>query len=380
MPTVAQTYGLTPAKLDALARELTDLRAEVASQLGAADVAYIRRLIRIQRWSEVGGRASLFLGFLPPFWVAGVAALSLSKILDNMEIGHNVLHGQYDWTKDPALSSTDFEWDSSCPAKGWQHYHNYLHHTFTNITEKDRDLGYGVIRISGEKPWTPANLGNPLYALGLALIFDHGIMLHDVDFGHVRAGKKSWAEAKQSLKNGMRKSGTLAFRDYIMWPAFTGPLFLSTLLADAVANVVRNLWAFIIIFCGHFPSGVLEFTEEECENESKGHWYFRQILGSGNIRGSRLFHIMSGNLSYQIEHHLFPDIPARRYQQIAPQVREMCQRYGIPYNSGGLTRQFGSVVGKIFRYALPGRTKPVVKVPSGPSGLDRADLMAAEAA
>jgi NADPH-dependent stearoyl-CoA 9-desaturase len=380
VPTLAETYDLTPAKLDALAREITELRAEVASQLGAADVAYIRRLIRIQRWSEVGGRASLFLGFLPPFWVAGVAALSLSKILDNMEIGHNVLHGQYDWTKDPALSSTDFEWDSSCPAKGWQHYHNYLHHTFTNITEKDRDLGYGVIRISAEKPWTPANLGNPLYALGLALIFDHGIMLHDVDFGHVRAGKKSWDEAKQSLKNGMRKSGTLAFRDYIMWPAFTGPLFLSTLLADAVANVVRNLWAFIIIFCGHFPGGVLEFTEEECENESKGHWYFRQILGSGNIRGSRLFHIMSGNLSYQIEHHLFPDIPARRYQQIAPQVREICQRYGIPYNTGGLTRQFGSVIGKIFRYALPGRAKPVMKVPSGPSGRDRAELIAAEAA
>jgi NADPH-dependent stearoyl-CoA 9-desaturase len=377
MTTVAQAHGLTPAKLDALERELTDLRAEIASQLGAEDVAYIRRLIRIQRWSEVGGRASLFLGFLPPFWIAGVAALSLSKILDNMEIGHNVLHGQYDWTKDPALSSTDFEWDSSCPAKGWQHYHNYLHHTFTNITEKDRDLGYGVIRISAEKPWTPANLGNPLYALGLALIFDHGIMLHDVDFGHVRAGKKSWEEAKQSLKNGLRKSGTLAFRDYIMWPAFTGPLFLSTLLADALANVVRNVWSFIIIFCGHFPSGVLEFTEEECENESKGHWYFRQILGSGNIRGSRLFHIMSGNLSYQIEHHLFPDIPARRYQQIAPQVRDICQRYGIPYNTGGLTRQFGSVIGKIFRYAMPGRRKPVVPAPSGTPRQDSSELMAA---
>src|SRR6202167_6401601 len=127
MTTVAQAHNLSAAQLDALERELEDLRAEVAAQLGAPDVAYIRRLIKIQRWSEIVGRASLFLGFLPPFWVAGVAALSLSKILDNMEIGHNVLHGQYDWTKDPALSSTDFEWDSSCPAKGWQHYHNYLH-------------------------------------------------------------------------------------------------------------------------------------------------------------------------------------------------------------------------------------------------------------
>ena len=377
MTTVAQAHGLTADQLDALAHELEALRADVAAQLGAEDVAYIRRLIRVQRWAEVGGRASLFLGFLPPFWLAGAAALSLSKILDNMEIGHNVLHGQYDWTKDPALSSTSFEWDSSCPAKGWQHYHNYLHHTFTNITEKDRDLGYGVIRISGETEWSPANLGNPLYALGLALIFDWGIMFHDVDLGHVRKGKKPWAEAKLSLKNGLRKSGQLAFRDYVMWPALTGPLFLSTLAADALANVVRNVWSFIIIFCGHFPSGALEFTEEECEGESKGHWYFRQVLGSANISGNRLFHIMCGNLSFQIEHHLFPDIPARRYQQIAPQVREICQRYGIPYNTGRLSRQFGSVIAKIFRFALPGRSKGAAPAPPGEPSRPPRQLVAA---
>jgi fatty acid desaturase len=162
-----------------------------------------------------------------------------------------------------------------------------------------------------------------------------------------------------------------------MWPAFTGPLFLTTLAANAVANVVRNIWAFIIIFCGHFPKGTVEFTEEECEGESKGHWYFRQMLGSANISGRGLFHIMSGNLSFQIEHHLYPDIPARRYQQIAPQVREICQRYGIPYNSGRLSRQFGSTVWKIFRFALPGRsTRRHVDTPQTPE--DRpAHLLAA---
>jgi linoleoyl-CoA desaturase len=366
MTTVAEAHGLTPVQLDALEVELEALRARVVSQLGAEDVRYIRRVIRVQRWSEIIGRASLFLGFLPPFWLTGVGALSLSKILDNMEIGHNILHGQYDWTNDPALSSTDFEWDSSCPAKGWQRYHNYQHHTFTNITGKDRDLGYSVIRISDETPWSPANLGNPLYALGLAAIFDHGIMLHDVDVAQVREGKRPWEDAKPALRAGLKKSARLAFRDYIMWPAFTGPLFLLTLAANALANLIRNLWAFIIIFCGHFPSGVLEFTEAECEGESKGHWYFRQMLGSGNITGGRLFHIMSGNLSFQIEHHLFPDLPARRYQQIAPEVREICQRYGIPYNTGRLSRQFGSVIFKIFRFALPSRRTRTGSVPPAP--------------
>lgn len=374
MPTVADLHGLTPAKLDDLAREFDALRADVVADLGTADVTYIRRLIRLQRWSEVGGRASLFLGFLPPFWLAGVAGLSLSKILDNMEIGHNVLHGQYDWTHDPALASTTFEWDSSCPAKGWQRYHNYAHHTFTNITGKDRDLGYSVIRINPDAPWRPANLGNPFYALGLAFIFDQGIMLHDADFGLVKQGLKTKEEATASFKAGLRKTGKVSFRDYVMWPAFTGPLFLLTLAANALANVIRNLWAFIIIFCGHFPSGVLEFTEEECENESKGHWYFRQVLGSGNISGNRVFHVMTGNLSYQIEHHLFPDIPSRRYRHIAPQVRDICERYGIPYNTGRLSRQFGSVVWKIIRCALPRRRRAQVDTAPPP---ERIELLAA---
>ena len=90
---------------------------------------------------------------------------------------------------------------------------------------------------------------------------------------------------------------------------------------------MRNIWAYSIIFCGHFPTGVATFTEEETRGrDRRGHWYIRQMLGSANITGGKLFHIMSGNLSHQIEHHLFPDLPARRYPQIAAEVREICAR------------------------------------------------------
>ena len=113
----------------------------------------------------------------------------------------------------------------------------------------------------------------------------------------------------------------------------------------------------MIIFCGHFPDGTQEFTEEETENETRGQWYFRQLLGSANLTGGKLFHLMSGNLSHQIEHHLFPDIPAHRYAEISAEVREICERYGIPYNAGPLTKQFGSVVRKIVKLALPERIR-----------------------
>ena len=93
-----------------------------------------------------------------------MARLSLSKILDNMEIGHNVMHGQYDWMGDPGLNSRMYEWDNVCPSDQWKYSHNYIHHTYTNILGKDRDIGYGILRMDEDQPWQPYYLGNPLYA------------------------------------------------------------------------------------------------------------------------------------------------------------------------------------------------------------------------
>jgi linoleoyl-CoA desaturase len=354
MTTTAEAYGLSTEALDALGRELDTLREQAMADRGARDVDYIRRVIRWQRGLELTGRASLVLGWLPPFWLLGAGALSISKILDNMEIGHNVMHGQYDWTRDPALASKDFEWDTACPADQWRHSHNYLHHTYTNVHGKDRDIGYAVLRVSPDQKWTPAALGNPIYATLLAMFFQYGVMMHDVEIERLRKGEKTWGEAKATLVSGLRKSGKQGLKDYVLWPALTGPSFIPAVLASATANLARNLWSFTIIFCGHFPAGVHEFSAEECENESRGHWYFRQALGSANLTGSKLFHLLTGNLSHQIEHHLYPDLPAHRYPEIAPQVREICERYGLPYNTGRLSKQFGTVVGKILRYALPG--------------------------
>src|ERR1700716_668783 len=106
---------LTDEQVEERGRELDELRNRVRADLGERDAEYIRRIIGVQRGLEIGGRGLLFIGFLPPAWLGGVAALSLSKILDNMEIGHNVMHGQYDWMKDPGLDSKAFEWDTACP-------------------------------------------------------------------------------------------------------------------------------------------------------------------------------------------------------------------------------------------------------------------------
>jgi len=344
---------LTSEQLEAFGEELDAIRARVVADLGERDADYIGRVIRVQRGLEVAGRGLLFVGFLPPAWFAGTAALSLSKILDNMEIGHNVMHGQYDWMKDPQLNGKTFEWDTVCPADQWRHSHNYMHHTYTNIVGKDRDIGYAVVRVSEQQPWSVSSLGNPLYAALLATFFQYGVALHDLETERIATGEITLSERREMAEAVWRKVRAQTLKDYVFFPLLSGPSFPLVLAGNATANLVRNLWAFTIIFCGHFPDGTLEFTEDEAENETRGEWYYRQLLGSANLSGSKLFHVLAGNLSHQIEHHLFPDLPAHRYAEISVEVREICNRFAIPYNSGPLRTQFGSVVGKIVKLALP---------------------------
>ncbi|OMC32667.1 fatty acid desaturase [Mycobacterium sp. GA-1841] len=350
-----KTYTLTPEQFEEFGRELDTIRERTLADLGERDATYIRDIIKMQRKLEVGGRALLFL---PPAWPVGTVMLGLSKILDNMEIGHNVMHGQYDWMGDPALRGQNFEWDSACPSNQWRHSHNYMHHTYTNIVDMDRDIGYGILRMSEDQKWSPYYLGNPLYAFLLMVFFQYGVALHELETERIRSGEIRLRDKKDMLREMWAKVRKQTVKDYVAFPLLAGPFAPFVFAGNMTANLMRNVWSYTIIFCGHFPEGTHEFTIEETQNETRGQWYFRQLLGSANLSGGKWFHIFSGNLSFQIEHHLFPDIPAHRYAEISGEVKEICQRYGLPYNSGPIHKQFASVVRKIVRLAFPWGGKP----------------------
>jgi linoleoyl-CoA desaturase len=338
----------------------------------------------------------------------GTAGLSLAKILENMEIGHNVMHGQWDWMNDPVINSSSWDWDSASTAEAWKHSHNYIHHTYTNIRGKDKDLGYEIMRIDPHQKWHPVYLLQPFYNIVLAAFFEWGVASHDLDFDAIRKGEKSKEKVRRELKGMAVKGRTQIVKDYIAFPVLSGLLntgfdlalaaagverddgksrrrrikekvrrpdlvrqlverksfrqpFKSTLSADFTANIVRNVWAYGIIFCGHFPDQTYTFSQEETEDESRGARHVRQLLGAANIEGGPLFHVISGNLGYQVEHHLYPDMPSTRYGEIAPRVREICERYELPYNTGPLWKQLGMVQRTILRLAFPGgkpRPKP----------------------
>jgi NADPH-dependent stearoyl-CoA 9-desaturase len=270
-----------------------------------------------------------------------------------MEIGHNVMHGQWDWMNDPEIHSSNWEWDTAQPAEQWKHSHNYIHHQFTNVLGHDNDIGYGVLRMAREQRWHPVNIGQPVYNAMLALLFQWGVALHDLDLEAIRKKRKDPKEMKRQLKQIGRKVRRQFAKDYIVYPLLSGPNALTTLKANATANLMRNVWSYLIIFCGHFPDGAMHFTEEEIEDETRAEWYLRQMLGTANFEGGPLLHVLSGNLGFQIEHHLFPDLPSNRYAEISVKVREICDRYGIPYTTGPLHHQYAQVLRTIHKLALP---------------------------
>ncbi|MGY1660224.1 fatty acid desaturase family protein [Geodermatophilus sp. SYSU D00705] len=345
---------LTAEDVELIGKELDDIRQSVIDTRGAADAAYIRKVIDVHRKIELGSRAVLLASGFPPAWVLGTIGLSVAKILDNMEIGHNILHGQWDWMRDPKIHSTTWEWDMASPAEQWKHSHNELHHTYTNVIGKDNDLGYGIMRVDEDQTWVPMYLGQPLWSFINACFFEYGIAAYDLELGAVIAKKQTGdPEFRARAKAVLRKIGRQARKDYLVHPLLSGPNFLATLTANFVANLVRNLWSNSVILCGHFPEGVETFEKKSIDGETRGEWYLRQMLGSANISGSKAMHIMTGNLSHQIEHHLFPDLPSNRYAEIAPRVRDLFDRYGLNYHSAPLPKQVASAWHKIIRLSLP---------------------------
>jgi len=360
---------LTPEDIEAIGHELDALRKEVMDSRGERDAAYIRKVIAVQRYLEMGSRAVLLFsnvkvkGIRPAWWL-GTAGLSVAKILENMEIGHNIMHGQWDWMRDPKIHSTAWEWDNASPSSQWKHSHNEIHHTFTNVLGRDNDLGYGILRVDEDQKWSPFYLAQPLWHVGNALLFEYSIAAYDLELGKYVATKNRMSEEdkarfRSDAKEVLAKIKRQATKDYLVHPALSAPTgsARTTFTANVVANLVRNFWTNTVIICGHFPPGISTFEKTSIEGETRGEWYLRQMLGSGNISGSKAMHVMTGNLSHQIEHHLYPDMPSNRYAEIAPRIRDLMERYDLPYVTGNLWKQSASVYVKVAQLSLPNKVE-----------------------
>ncbi|MFC9518482.1 fatty acid desaturase family protein [Nocardiaceae bacterium NPDC056970] len=333
---------LSSGDIESLGAELTSIRRDVEDSRGWRDARYIRRAIAFQRALDASSRLLLALSRGRIGWLLGAAGLGVAKSIENMEIGHNVSHGQWDWMNDPEIHSATWEWDMAGTSAQWKYAHNFVHHRFTNVVGMDDDVGFGVMRVTRDQRWRARHLLQPIQNLVLAATFEWGVAAHDLDFGQRGAVRAVAVKiVRQSAK------------DYLLFPALSGRRWRRTLAADAAANLLRNLWAYLVIFCGHFPDGAEKFTLEELKRETSSEWYLRQILGTANFRAGPVLAFLSGNLCYQIEHHLFPDLPSNRYSEIAARVRPLCAKYDLPYTTGPLARQYWQTLRTILKLSLP---------------------------
>nr|WP_240687795.1 acyl-CoA desaturase [Alkanindiges illinoisensis] len=360
--TKSKSRALSFDEIQEFGRKIDAIRTETMAKIGKEDSDYIYKVRNFVRYTEIASRGMLmFGGWIPPVWLLGTAMLGVSKIVENMELGHNVMHGQFDWLNDPTLNGANYDWDTMGTGDDWKYTHNYMHHTYTNVIGKDHDVGYGLMRMSREQKWEPRFLFNIPLAAQLLVAFEwyvgvQNLHLEDAIIYKTKSWKQVWADAAKFRKKARRQ----ILKDYVFFPVIAGPMFLPVFAGNAVANIIRNLWAGSVIFCGHFTEDA-EMMPDNTANETKAEWYLRQIRGSSNFTGGKIIHFMSGNLSHQIEHHLFPDVPANRYQEMAPKVRAVCEEYGQNYNSASFAKQFASVWVRLAEHSLPDQMVDKIK-------------------
>jgi linoleoyl-CoA desaturase len=240
---------LSPDEIERIGEEFEAIGQAVRDDLGDADARYIRNVIQFHRRLAAISRIVLVVGSRwRPTWLLGTAALSVAKIVENMEIGHNVLHGQWDWMNDPTIHSSTWDWDTASPAAAWKHSHNFVHHTYTNVIGKDKDVGYEILRVDPRQPWHPVYLLQPAYNVLLMALFEWGVAVHDLDFEKIRNGEKDMKQVKDELKAIGVKARRQVLKDYVAYPALSGKGWKQTMFADVTANIVRNFWAHAIIF------------------------------------------------------------------------------------------------------------------------------------
>ncbi|HUH06055.1 MAG TPA: acyl-CoA desaturase [Kofleriaceae bacterium] len=328
--------------LQSFGADLDAIRDRVKAQIGAEDVAYIKRVERASRGFELVGRTLIHVSVEPAGFLTGVTFLWLHKQLQATEIGHTALHGAYDKLENAErYDSKTFRWETPIDEESWRETHNVRHHGFTNIVGKDPDTHWGPLRLNSELPWRPHNQRQVGYAALLATQFTAGINLQYTGAGDYLdrrsertdfIGDRSPQTRRKVLTRLLRKFVPYYGREYVMYPALAGPFFWKVLLGNWMTEVMRDIYSAATIYCGHVGEEVADYPEGT-KAGSRAEWYLMQVQATNDFEVPLPVSILCGALDRQVEHHLFPRFPPNRLRQIAPEVRAVCEAHGVPYRT-----------------------------------------------
>ena len=332
-------------RLRRFADDLDALRRRTVARIGAEDVAYVDRLDRFSRRMELAGRALIHVSVDPGTFLAGVLALAVHKQLQTGEIGHSALHGAWDGLPGAErFASRTFRWDTPVDEASWRRAHNGRHHGRTNVAAADPDIHFGPVRLTEQTPHSPWNRIAVPFALAVAfpnfllVIGSHVTGVNDLLADNGRPERldflpdRSPSSARLALVRALRKWIPYYAKEYVLFPALAGPFFWKVLAGNWLAETARNVYSAATIVCGHAGPDVKSWPAGT-RAHGRGEWYAMQVEASRDFEVSLPLSILCGGLDLQIEHHLFPTLPPPRLREIAPEVRAICERHGVHYET-----------------------------------------------
>ena len=343
--------------LEGFARALRALEAEAVATLGPEDLAHMLRLERWGRWCSIAGYATAWAMPNP----LSMVLLSTGSVARWAIVAHHTMHKGMDRVPGTPsrLTSGGFakgarrfvDWFDWFVPEAWHYEHNVLHHGYTNeVADPDLvELNVESIR-DARVPRVLKHLAVAAYALTWKLTYYapstlqilqrkrrrrviRGGTLKDDARGSERFVAAFDPRSGDGREMWWRSLLPYALGRFVAIPALfapLGPLAVASVWANSVgAELLTNLHTFAIIAPNHAGEDLHRFTGSPRDRRE---WFLRQVIGTVNFTtGGDVNDFAHGFLNYQIEHHLFPDLPPRQYQRIQPRVRAICEQFGVPY-------------------------------------------------
>jgi len=335
---------------DGFASELDALRDRVMARLSTEDLAHLQRL-------EWRGRCATIVGFFTgAFWFNPLSAFLISfGLVTRWMVAHHVLHRGYDHVPNIPLRYTSkkfgrgwrrfVDWFDWIIPEAWAHEHNILHHYDTG-GPSDPDLVEQHMEIL--RQWDGPMWKKYLYVTALALTWKWSYYAPQTMTVYLpkKATHKTYADQERVTYRSLLKFDKEVVKrlwlqcyipffgvHFVALPLLFLPLgiqaVINVLLTRILAEFFTNIHTFMVIGPNHSGEDLYRF---DTRFTNKQEFYLSQVLGSVNFRtGGDWNDHMHKWLNYQIEHHLFPDIPLRQYQLIQPEVKALCLKYGVPY-------------------------------------------------